>query len=59
VAQVVRSLYSKSWRLPAEYYSFVVGPAQFFAIDGNDISERQKQWLVHALETSTARWKVV
>lgn len=58
-AEMVRSYLSPTWRMPAAYYTFTAGPAQFFAIDGNDLSVRQLAWLKAALEQSTARWKVV
>jgi phosphodiesterase/alkaline phosphatase D-like protein len=32
---------------------------QFFAINTQEITERQRLWLKQALETSRARWKVV
>lgn len=58
-AQILRSARSRSWRLPAQYYTYTAGPAQFFAIDCNDMSEVQRRWLTDALEESTAAWKVV
>ncbi len=58
-AEMVRSYLSSTWRLPAAYYTFTAGPAQFFAIDGNDFSVRQLAWLKAALEQSPARWKIV
>jgi hypothetical protein len=47
------------WRMPAERYTFVAGPAQFFAIDTNLISRAQLEWLDRELGLSTARWKIV
>jgi tartrate-resistant acid phosphatase type 5 len=53
-------LYSSStWHMPSPYYTFTAGPVQFFAIDTEDISKAQVDWLTHALDTSQARWKVV
>jgi len=58
-AQILRTQKSSSWRLPAPYYTFSAGPAQFFALDTNDVSEAQLLWLRDALLASAARWKVV
>lgn len=58
-AEMVRTYLSPTWRMPAAYYTFRAGPAQFFATDGNDFSVQQLAWLKAALEQSTARWKVV
>jgi tartrate-resistant acid phosphatase type 5 len=58
-AEILRSRESRSWRMPASYYTFRAGWAQFFAIDSDGWSERQADWLRAALEASTARWKIV
>jgi len=50
---------SPSWTMPAPYYTFTAGPAQFFALDTNDVSELQLAWLRDELAKSTARWKIV
>jgi hypothetical protein len=50
---------SPSWDMPAPYYSFVAGNTQFFAVDTNEVSDLQLDWLRRALEKSTSRWKVV
>jgi hypothetical protein len=59
MGEYVRSLTSKSWRLPAFYYTYTAGPAQFFAINTNALTERQLTWLRAELARSTARWKIV
>ena len=59
MAEILFAQQSKSWVLPAPYYTFTSGPVQFFALDTNEISELQLQWLRDALASSTARWKVV
>jgi hypothetical protein len=59
IAEILYSARSRSWRLPAQYYTFTAGPVQLFAIDCNDMSELQRRWLTRALDESTARWKVV
>ena len=50
---------SATWKMPAPYYTFTAGAAQFFALDTNDISEAQLIWLKEELAKSRARWKVV
>ncbi len=58
-AEIVFSQRSASWRMPAAYYTFTAGDAQFFALDTDVISEKQLLWLDGALAASTARWKIV
>ena len=58
-AEIVFSQRSSSWRMPAAYYTFTAGDAQFFALDTDVISEKQLLWLDSALAASTARWKIV
>jgi tartrate-resistant acid phosphatase type 5 len=57
VAEIV--YHSPTWRFPAPYYSFIAGPAQFFAVDTTEISEAEVIWLDRAIGASTAKWKVV
>ena len=58
-AEIVFSQRSPSWRMPAAYYTFTAGEAQFFAVDTDVISEKQLLWLQEELDASKARWKVV
>jgi tartrate-resistant acid phosphatase type 5 len=58
-SEILYSQQSPSWRMPAPYYTFTAGAAQFFALDTNEVSEAQVRWLKDALERSTARWKIV
>ncbi len=60
-AQVLRTKRSASWRMPARYYTFSVGPVQFFALDTtkNHLNKEQLTWLEDELKKSTAAWKVV
>jgi 3',5'-cyclic AMP phosphodiesterase CpdA len=58
-AEILYSGQSRHWRMPAPYYSFTAGPAQFFALDTNDFSAAQALWLDEALAGSRARWKIV
>jgi tartrate-resistant acid phosphatase type 5 len=58
-AEIVFSQKSPSWRMPAAYYTYTAGAAQFFALDTDVISEKQLLWLTEALDASRARWKIV
>jgi len=58
-AEIMYSARSSSWRMPAAYYTFTAGSAQFFALDTDIISEKQLMWLRSALDASRARWKIV
>src|SRR6266705_140231 len=44
---------------PSPYYTFSAGPAQFFALDTNEVSEAQLLWLDAELKKSSAKWKLV
>jgi len=59
LGEYVYGLTSKSWRLPALYYTYTAGPAQFFAVNTNALTERQLSWLRAELARSTAKWKIV
>jgi hypothetical protein len=58
-AEILYSQMSRTWRMPAPYYSFTAGPVQFFAIDTQEMSDAQLAWLDDAISSSRARWKVV
>ncbi len=58
-AEILYTRKSKSWRMPSAYYTFTAGPAQFYALDTDDVSEAQRLWLEHELGRSQARWKIV
>jgi len=58
-AEILYSGRSSSWTMPSLYYTFVAGPAQFFAIDTEEISPAELLWLREELDRSAARWKVV
>ncbi|HVZ88484.1 MAG TPA: metallophosphoesterase, partial [Polyangia bacterium] len=59
VSEIAHSESSRLWRMPADRYTFVAGPIQFFAIDTNLISHAQLEWLDRELGRSTAPWKIV
>ena len=62
-AQVAYSTQSKSWRMPSRYYTYVAGPVRFMALDTEDWSDRQLDWLSRILRASAdepdVRWRVV
>jgi tartrate-resistant acid phosphatase type 5 len=58
-AEILHAPPGGHWRLPAQRYTFVAGPAQFFAVDTNLLSRAQLEWLDRELGRSTARWKIV
>lgn len=58
-AEIMHTSYSKTWEFPAQYYTFTAGPVQFYAIDTNELSEKQLAWLEAELMKSKATWKVV
>lgn len=58
-AEILHTSRSPSWHMPSPYYTFTAGPAQFFAIDSNEISAAQQAWLKDALEKSSSPWKIV
>ena len=61
-AQVAYTAKSKSWRMPARYYTFAAGAARFFALDTESWPGAQLRWLKEALEASQhepgIRWRV-
>jgi tartrate-resistant acid phosphatase type 5 len=58
-AEILFTARSPSWRMPAAYYTFTAGAAQFFALDTDVVSEKQLLWLTESLDASRARWKIV
>ena len=58
-AEILYSAKSPTWRMPAGSYTYTAGPAQFWAIDGSDMTTTQLDWLRASLDSSHARWKVV
>ena len=59
ISEVIYSRTSKSWKLPAYYYTYTAGDAQFFAINTNALTDKQLTWLREELAKSKARWKIV
>ena len=44
--------------MPHRYYSFTVGPVDFFALDSNWMTFQQLDWLRKGLSCSNSRWQV-
>ena len=59
VAEILYSDKSKIWQMPADRYTFIAGPVQFFALDTNLVTRAQLEWLDRELGRSKARWKIV
>lgn len=62
-AEVQYTELSKSWRMPARYYTFVAGPARFFAIDTEGWTSAESTWLKNTLRETQdepgVRWRIV
>ena len=59
VSEILYSEKSRWWQMPADRYTFIAGPVQFFALDTNLISRAQLEWLDRELGRSKTRWKIV
>ncbi len=57
--EILRTRSGGSWRMPALYYSFRAGPAQFFALATHAFSRTQVAWLEQEFDRSRARWKIL
>jgi hypothetical protein len=58
-AEILYSPKSRAWQMPADRYTFIAGPVQFFALDTNLMTRAQLEWLDRELGRSKARWKIV
>lgn len=63
-AEVLYTYKSKTWHMPATFYTYTAGPVQFFAIDTEEMSDtrlyqQQLAWLDAEIAKSKARWKIV
>jgi tartrate-resistant acid phosphatase type 5 len=62
-AEVERTKYSQSWRMPARYYTYTAGPARVFVIDTEGWSAAQREWLSAELRRTQGepgvRWRIV
>lgn len=62
-AEVDYTEHSKSWTMPARYYTFAAGPVRFFAIDTEGWTQAQLAWIKSALTASAnepgIRWRIV
>ena len=44
-AEILYSAKSRLWQMPADRYTFIAGPVQFFALDTNLMTRAQLEWL--------------
>jgi acid phosphatase len=51
--------HSARWSMPARYYTYREGLAEFFVVDTERYTRREHAWLEKALAASDAPWKVV
>jgi tartrate-resistant acid phosphatase type 5 len=62
-SEVAYTAYSKSWKMPARYYTYKAGPVQFIAIDTEGWSDAQLEWIQKTLAASAAdpevKWRIV
>lgn len=62
-AEVAYTAHSKSWRMPARYYSFKAGPVLFIAIDTEGWSAAQLKWIEATLAAEAndpqIKWRIV
>lgn len=62
-AEIAYTSHSKSWRMPARYYTYKAGPVQFIAIDTEGWSDEQLEWIKKTLADSASdpdvKWRVV
>ena len=58
-AEIAYTEYSRSWKMPARYYQFGAGPADFFALDTVKFDAEQAAWLKRSLAASSQLWKIV
>jgi tartrate-resistant acid phosphatase type 5 len=62
-AEIARTKLSRSWRMPARYYTYTAGPVRFLAIDTEGWSKEQLAWIGQILQKSKGepgvRWRIV
>jgi len=62
-AEVAYTALSKSWRMPARYYTFAAGAARFVAIDTEGWSPAQLEWVKATLAAARnepgIQWRIV
>jgi hypothetical protein len=62
-AEIAYTEHSKSWHMPARYYTYIAGRVRFFAIDTEGWSEKQLSWLKSELQATFGEpgvsWRIV
>jgi len=57
--QIQYSKKSKTWKMPARFYSFSQGDVDFFVLDTNRFNQDQRSWLEASLKKSKRPWRIV
>ncbi|MBK9170533.1 MAG: metallophosphoesterase [Bryobacterales bacterium] len=58
-AQIDYAARSRSWEMPARYYTYAAGPARFLALDTTEWDDAQRAWLDRELASKPAPWRIV
>ncbi len=62
-AEVAYTNRSKSWRMPARYYTYAAGPARFLVIDTEGWTDTQFKWVKETLAKTRnepgVKWRIV
>lgn len=54
-----KALFVKQYFNAPDYYSYQIGPAQFWSVNSNEFDDKQAYWLNNSLFSSKAVWKIV
>jgi predicted phosphodiesterase len=53
-----KAIHIKNYFESPDYYTFKIGPTQFWALNSNDFNPQQAKWLDQSAKESNAKWKV-
>ncbi len=54
-----KAAHLKNYFVAPDYYTFKMGPAQFWNLNSNQFDAVQLNWLKNSLKTSRSKWKIV
>jgi predicted phosphodiesterase len=54
-----KAIYLKEYFVAPDYYTFTIGPSQFWTLNSNNFDAKQQAWLSQSLQKSRASWKIV